>query len=547
MNNEITIKGLTLNIEKAIKRIKLDIRDDWFQDPLRYEDLLDINFVMTHLSKYNGTNDNYKAGKSIHIDIPKPGFTSRYSSETHIIDRIFYQALVDYIAEDLDKLHSNRIYSHRLNKERKDEKYFFRYAVEEWRKFINDTSSELGTKNNVLLLTDLANFYENIGIADLKDVLDFYKPAGIEETNYKTCTEFIKSILKKWCERSTERGIPQNRDASSFLSNIFLHPVDDKMQKSGFNYFRYMDDIRIVCNDKFEARRALKVLIQELRKKGLNVNNKKTQILDYDNADDRKKIEETLAHTDKKIEQIETFLKSRTARDVQIAVPMLRTKVLNLINNDNTLEREFRFCINRLERISRNESLAEKIDFNPITTKILSELVDQPWSTDTFARYLGSVQLKVTDLTTIRDFLLDKNRNIYEWQSFYLWGILTRHRFTDPILIKTARENIEHKINEPTIAACCLFLGANGDMNDKIFVAEHFKYFNDHLSQRFAIIALKDLNYLSVIKPHVSDHILECYVGSYRILSEKFKDQFLHPIESLKEEDIYTDLPDDIS
>ena len=552
MGNLINIKGLVLDIEKAMKRTKLDIKDDWFQDPLKYDDILNIENILNKINNKLiknalGENIGYKAGIALHIDIPKPGFTSRYTTEIDIIDRVFCQALIDFIAEDLDALHSNRIYSHRLNKERRDEKYFFRYPVEEWKKFINDTELELGADNNVLLLTDLTNFYENIGVSDLKDVLEFYKPAGEKEIQYKDCIELIKTIHSKWCERSTERGIPQNRDTSSFLANIFLHPVDDAMQKSGYNYFRYMDDIRVVCKNKYEARKALKILIQELRKKGLNVNSKKTQILDYDNVEDRKKIEDSFSHSDKKIEQIEAFLKSRNQRDIQIAVPMLRNKILNLIENDNTLEREFRYCVNRLERISRNEKLADKIDFNPITERILNELIDQPWATDTFARYLGSVKLDVSDKTIIKDLLLDKNKNIYEWQSFYLWLLLTRHHFHDPLLINTARLNIEQKVCEPTTAVSCLYLGVNGDVNDKIFIAEHFLYFNDHLTQRFALIAIKDLNYQSVIKPHVQDYIKEYYSGSYKNLSEKYKNQFLHPIESLKEEDIYTELPDDIS
>lgn len=547
MEKYITIKGLSLNIEKAIKRVKLDLKDDWFQDPLKYEDILNIEFVLKKLSKYDGKMDEYRAGKAIHIDIPKPGFTIRYSSETDIIDRVIFQALVDVIAEDLDKLHSNHIYSHRVNTKREDEKYFFRYAIEEWRKFITDTSLELGADNNVLLLTDLTNFYENIGIKDLKDVFDLFSPTDEKANDYKTCVEMLKSILESWCERNTKRGIPQNRDASSFIANIFLHPVDDAMQKAGYKYFRYMDDIRIICKTKFEAKKALKYLILELRKKGLNVNSKKTNIFDYDNANDRKEIEDSFKNSDKKIDQIEAFLKSRNARDIQIAIPMLRAKVLSLIDNDNTLDREFRYCINRLERIARNENLAEKIDFNPITKRILNELIDQPWSTDTFARYLSSVKLAADDIQIIKNLLLDNAKNIYEWQSFYLWCLLTRHQFKDDELIKTARNNIENQYDIPTTAASCLYLGVNGDPNDKKFIAENFKKFGDHLTQRFALIAVKDLSYAAIIKPHVQDHILENYKESYKLLSEKYRNQYQLPIEKLKEDDIYEDLPDDIS
>ena len=218
MEKYITIKGLKLDIEKAIKRVKLDLKDDWFQDPLKYEDILNLDYVLKKLSKYNGKNDEYKPGKAQHIDIPKPGFTIRYSTETDIIDRVIFQALVDVLAEDLDNLHSNHIYSYRINTKRDDEKYFFRYAVEEWKKFIIDTALELEADNNVLLLTDLANFYENIGIKDLKDVLDLFTPVNENANDYKVCIEILKSILESWSERNTKRGIPQNRDASSFIN-----------------------------------------------------------------------------------------------------------------------------------------------------------------------------------------------------------------------------------------------------------------------------------------------------------------------------------------
>lgn len=546
MEKELNFKNLSLNIERAVKRVKQDIRDDWFQDPFCYEDILTTQYIFEKLKKYEGTAHQYQPCKSIHIDIPKPGFTSRYSTETDIIDRVFLQAVVDIIAPHYDKLHSNRIYSHRLNFERSNEKYFFKYAIEEWRKFITDTSLELGDDNSVLLLTDLTNFYENIGITDLKDVLSLFKPKDGNEAIFTSCIDLIKSLLIKWCERNTERGIPQNRDTSSFLANCFLHPVDYKMQLEGFNYFRYMDDIRVVCKDKFEARRALKLLIQELRKKGLNVNSKKTQILNYNNVEEKVKIEASLSHNDKKIEQIDHLLKTRSARDVQIAVPMLRKKVFDLIENNNT-DREFRYCINRLERIARNELLAEKIDFDSINKRILIELVDQPWSTDTFARYLGSVKLLSEDILVIRDLLLNSEKNVYEWQEFYLWQLLIRHKFSDGGLISAARRRVVERHNEATTAAACLFLGALGSVNDKVLVAENFRYFNDHLTQRFALLAVKDLNYNSIIKPHIQDYVIECYANSYKVLQQNYRDKFLHEIDSLKAEDIYADLPDDIS
>lgn len=396
--NEVKIGGVPYNLEVALKRLKQDIRDDWFPDFLEFRDLFDnTDYFLNQLSKYLTSNELYEPSPALHFDIPKPGFTIRYSSETNLTDRLMYQACVDYIAPELDKIHTGAIYSHRINTDWSN-KYFFKYAVDEWNKFLTDAKIELDKdENEVLLITDLSNYYESIGIKDLITTLNFQidnlKLEADNTKKFKKVSSQLRKLLDKWCQPDTKRGIPQNRDASSFLSNIFLNPVDDTMLKSGYKYFRYMDDIRIVCKDKFEGRKALKLLVNELRKKGLNVNSKKTQILDLNNSEHRPLINESLQKSDKQIDQIENLLKSQQARGVQIAVPMLRKKTIALIESGGTLDRHFRFCVNRLERLIRIPELKSKIDLNSITDSIITELINQPWSTDTFARYLISISL----------------------------------------------------------------------------------------------------------------------------------------------------------
>lgn len=103
MANTITNKELSLDIDKVIKRVKLDIKNDWFQDHLKYEDILDAKFVSEKLEKYNNKNQEYKAGKTIHFDIPKRVFTIRFSSETDIIERVIYQSLVEGMTEQISR------------------------------------------------------------------------------------------------------------------------------------------------------------------------------------------------------------------------------------------------------------------------------------------------------------------------------------------------------------------------------------------------------------------------------------------------------------
>jgi hypothetical protein len=163
--SKVKIGGIEYNLDIALKRLKQDLRDDWFPDFLEFRDVFENKiYFLEQLKKYTESNELYEPSPALHFDIPKPGYTIRYSSETNIIDRLIYQACVDFIAPELDKIHSASIYSHRVNSDWGN-KYFFRYAVDEWNKFLSDTKIELDKEENeVLLITDLSNYYESLKI-----------------------------------------------------------------------------------------------------------------------------------------------------------------------------------------------------------------------------------------------------------------------------------------------------------------------------------------------------------------------------------------------
>ena len=59
-----------------------------------------------------------------------------------------------------------------------------------------------------------------------------------------------------------------------------MNDVDHYMVKEGLDYYRYMDDICVLCDDKYHARAVMKKLIVKLRECGLTINNSKTSILE---------------------------------------------------------------------------------------------------------------------------------------------------------------------------------------------------------------------------------------------------------------------------
>lgn len=83
--------------------------------------------------------------------------------------------------------------------------------------------------------------------------------------------------MKKW---KPERGTPQGAVISPLLANIYLHPVDEEMERVGMVMIRYADDLVILCRTEGQARQALSQLQEELTKRKLRLNPTKTRLVD---------------------------------------------------------------------------------------------------------------------------------------------------------------------------------------------------------------------------------------------------------------------------
>jgi len=495
------------------------------------------------LVKYiNNPNKQYIPSVSNQYNIPKKGFTLRYSLETNIFDRLVYQGIVDILIDSLDEGIPSCVYSHRKSRA-KNSKYIFQNPIEAWKDFQLHLTSELKkSPSKVLLVTDIQNFFENIQLKDIrKSILRISKNLMLgkpKERKIKAATTLIIRLLKKW-SFSEAHGIPQNRDASSFLANLLMEKLDSKMIKEGYLYFRYMDDLRVVCEDVFQARKILKEIIIEIRKLGLNVNSQKTFILRQEDP----RIDEFIYKPIREIEQIESLLKSKKLKNVKIALPLLKKLSLKQIRKNKTQDREFRFCIHRLDTIARCKAVNSFFDFKRITRAIVDELVEQPFSTDVFARYLKSVELTKSNKAKIKAILSDPHRNVYSWQGYHLWLIFIFHGYKSKELLVLARRIVSENKKAPETAGAILYLGSCGGKDDREFVAVNFKNYKNYLMQRYGIIAIHELDYEDVVKIHVKDYVMKELVGTYMNMHANFNGQYFTPLPNTSVSDLYRDIP----
>ncbi len=86
---------IAVNLPKVIKLFKKDLDDDWFLDPLRFNDRLK-NDTITQYFEQNIIKNNgvYESIRRIELNVPKKGYVLRYSLETCFFDRIAYHAYV---------------------------------------------------------------------------------------------------------------------------------------------------------------------------------------------------------------------------------------------------------------------------------------------------------------------------------------------------------------------------------------------------------------------------------------------------------------------
>lgn len=99
----------------------------------------------------------------------------------------------------------------------------------------------------------------------LKDLIEAMLKQGVMET------------IREW---QPEAGTPQGAVLSPLLSNIYLNPLDQAMQRQGIEMVRYADDFVILCQSRAEAERALAQVQQWTAAAGLRLHPHKTRIVD---------------------------------------------------------------------------------------------------------------------------------------------------------------------------------------------------------------------------------------------------------------------------
>lgn len=235
-----------------------------------YENNLDnLNYkVWNRLS-----SGSYKAADVLLVDIPKAGSGYRTLGIPTVMDRVAQQVIKRRLEPILEPQFKDSSYGYRPGRQPKE-------AIEEVMKqsFRRQWAIDL----------DIKSFFDNIDHDKLMEFLQQY-------TDDKSILLYVARFLKadgvtaegERVERV--KGTPQGGVISPLLANLYLHEVFDKWAEAtlSIQFTRYADDIIVHCVSEKQAHYILKLIRNRLRYYGLELNEKKTQIV-YRGPDNRK-------------------------------------------------------------------------------------------------------------------------------------------------------------------------------------------------------------------------------------------------------------------
>jgi len=528
---------------KIWRLLRQDLKDDWLQDPLNFVDRKPEDFITYFSDNVTRNCGVFRPTKRELIDIPKGKGGLRYSLETSIYDRMAYHALGVTLIDHFDGLISRRVFNHRLDfteLTKHKRRYLFFNSIEQWKKF--EEFVRVDATDKTVLITDIQNYYENIQILPLKNTLleclRKIKAPGNIKARLRFCIDSIAECLISWSFNGSN-GIPQNRDISSFLANIYLLPLDDSLLAKSIDFYRYMDDIRVLCGNRYEARRILKDLIGQLRILGLNINIAKTFIHEPKTPGHCS----FLIKDSYQLEMIDSMLNTKKKPLVAKAIAEAKINIESLIDHNDLCSRNFRFFNARICKFALCKDIVKPDDFyNSITSGMIRGLYDSPEASDQLYNYLSAVPLSADQLEQIENLLINDTVAIYGWQNYLLWKLLILKQHRSERLLKKAESLLYENSNLPTKSGSVLYIGAFAGSEEQTKVAQMFRTFDSFFLQRHALIALQRSDF-NDIKQSLFGYVLPESLGILKTLKCMDCYCFVKEPEPIK----YTDLIREVS
>lgn len=304
------VEGLTTpNLKKAYRRLKSNsgrFRKLNLREPLDYIDFeVNLDNEINDLRQRIERGDYQPQRPFVHMS-PKNNGVNRPTITLHIEDSILYRFCIEQIDKQIIKLTRQKNIRGGIMASPKsqptDDEYYEKWFID-WMDHQRSVHNALRRKKYIAT-TDISAYFDNIDLDVLKELLRDSikdKPNLLSLLFY-----FLDSAKLRYGYKTTlNTGLLQDDiDCSRLLAYFFLYPHDVRMidfcNKTGADFFRYVDDMNFAVNSEIQAKQALRELTTSLRELGLLASIEKTEILAKDKA-----LEEMLYKENEKITALE--------------------------------------------------------------------------------------------------------------------------------------------------------------------------------------------------------------------------------------------------
>jgi hypothetical protein len=493
--SESLIKKLDLNL--AVRHIINDSKTDFIIDKLGIELLENYSttFVKHLEDKILSCESVFKSGKEYEphplqlIDVPKKDLSLRPGAVPEIIDRIYYQSLCNAIAPNIDnKLKfggSDVVFSYRLAEGDYYKDHMFVDQSTAHNEFIGHQSLLCDNSDfKYVIETDISNYFERIYHHNLISLLESF------HCDDEIVTALAK-LLRKWTE-GVSYGLPQGLWASDLLGNIYLYDLDIAMKSENYHYIRYVDDIRLFCNSKTEAKTALIKINQTLRTLGLNIQPSKTYIHEInDFCQQIHMFHKNILNLKQKNKTLEVNFNSYF-NEFESIKPDINEETFEIIGLDdlfdsatqnNIKEQELRFCLNAYSYIRKPKAVSFCIQ----------NLEKLPYLSSYFINYLTSLDYDEDSAAQILAFLKSED-NLYVWQEMWLlryFYLVPEYDYNLVVYLRKIFLDNNKPVATRSIAA--LILGKIGESSELRFLRDEYRKTDSSWIKRAIIVGITRL------------------------------------------------------
>ncbi|MFL9651694.1 HD domain-containing protein [Exiguobacterium chiriqhucha] len=208
-------------------------------------------------------------------------WSKRQIARMHFFDAVIIQSVINILSEELEFMLPSSNFGYRLNSYESNNMY--QYWKDGYSKFLNK-EIEMSSNNrfNYVVELDIKDFYPSIDnnmlFKDIESVL-------VIEKNDAMFLRWIEKILKLEVlsdqgESCIMKGLPQGPLYSPLLALFYIRDYREVIKNTNSNAvcFSYVDDIRIYCETKEEAKRLMNDFSNFFKGKKLELNREKSTI-----------------------------------------------------------------------------------------------------------------------------------------------------------------------------------------------------------------------------------------------------------------------------